>query len=50
MLDHLGETEAAKAVIAAIESACLDATRTRDVDGSATTEQVGDAIAQPVAR
>lgn len=37
-------------MIAAIESACLDGTRTRDVGGSATTEQVGDAIAARVAR
>lgn len=45
-----GETEAAEAVIAAIESARLDGIRRRDVGGSATTDQVGEVIAQRVAR
>ena len=42
MLEHLGEPEAAKAVLSALEDVCRDGPRTRDVGGSATT---GDAVA-----
>jgi tartrate dehydrogenase/decarboxylase/D-malate dehydrogenase len=45
MLEHLGHGEWAAAIRRAIELAVTDpATRTPDLDGSATTEQVGDAI------
>jgi len=45
MLDHLGEHEAARAVMAGLESVCEDGPRTRDVGGTATTREVGDAVA-----
>jgi tartrate dehydrogenase/decarboxylase / D-malate dehydrogenase len=45
MLEHLGEGEAAGRVVAAIESVCADGLLTRDVGGTATTTEVGDAIA-----
>jgi tartrate dehydrogenase/decarboxylase/D-malate dehydrogenase len=44
MLDHLGEAEAAARLMAALEGTCRDGPRTRDVGGSATTREVGDAI------
>ncbi|WP_127091162.1 tartrate dehydrogenase [Aquabacter cavernae] len=50
MLEHLGQKDAADAVIAAIETALADpATRTRDLGGTATTAQCGAAIAAAVA-
>ncbi|MGI4747845.1 MAG: tartrate dehydrogenase [Janthinobacterium lividum] len=50
MLDHLGEEEAAAAVMRAIETTLVDArTRTRDVGGSAGTEACGKAVADAVA-
>jgi len=46
MLDHLGESEAARAIEAAIESALEEpASRTRDLGGSADTVSAGKAIA-----
>ena len=45
MLGHLGETEAAGAVVAAMESALADpATHTPDLGGSGTTESLGRSI------
>jgi tartrate dehydrogenase/decarboxylase/D-malate dehydrogenase len=45
MLDHLGETEAAAAIVAACERGLSDArTRTRDLGGSANTVTAGKAI------
>jgi tartrate dehydrogenase/decarboxylase / D-malate dehydrogenase len=49
MLAALGETEAAASVMAALEDVCRDGPRTRDVGGSATTREVGDAIARRLA-
>lgn len=49
MLDHLGETEAAAAVVAAIETVlATPAGRTRDLGGTADTEQCGRAIASAI--
>ena len=48
MLDHLGEAEAAAKVIAALEAVCRDGPRTRDVGGSASTREVGDAVVEAV--
>lgn len=45
MLDHLGETEAAQAVMSAIEQVLLDGPRTPDMGGKASTQDVGQAIA-----
>ena len=48
MLEHLGEADGSHRVIAAIEAVCRDGTRTRDLGGSATTWDVGDAVASRV--
>jgi tartrate dehydrogenase/decarboxylase / D-malate dehydrogenase len=49
MLEHLGESEAAAAVLAAIESNLASgATLTPDMGGTATTEALGKAIADAV--
>ncbi|HZQ66575.1 MAG TPA: isocitrate/isopropylmalate family dehydrogenase [Gaiellaceae bacterium] len=45
MLDHLGEADAAKQVMAAIEAVCRDGILTRDLGGTASTMEVGSAIA-----
>lgn len=45
MLDHLGEGDAAAAVMRALETVCRGGPRTRDVGGTATTAQVGAAVA-----
>ena len=45
MLEHLGETEAAKAVLTAIETVLSDETsRTRDLGGQASTAECGNAV------
>ncbi|MCX7340805.1 MAG: tartrate dehydrogenase [Hyphomicrobiales bacterium] len=45
MLEHLGEVDAAKAIVAACERGLCDArTRTRDLGGSANTVSAGKAI------
>jgi tartrate dehydrogenase/decarboxylase/D-malate dehydrogenase len=48
MLDHLGHPEAAAAVIAAVEEMLSTGPRTRDLGGSASTQDVGHAIAERV--
>jgi tartrate dehydrogenase/decarboxylase/D-malate dehydrogenase len=48
MLEHLGEAEAARRVMDAIEAVCREGILTRDVGGNATTAQVGDAVAQRI--
>jgi tartrate dehydrogenase/decarboxylase/D-malate dehydrogenase len=45
MLEHLGEADAAKRVLAAVESVCAAGLLTRDLGGTATTTEVGDAVA-----
>jgi tartrate dehydrogenase/decarboxylase/D-malate dehydrogenase len=46
MLEHLGESEAASAIVKAIEQALSDPkTRTRDLGGSADTVAAGKAVA-----
>ncbi len=49
MLEHLGEREAAQALIRALEDACRSGLRTSDVGGSATTAEAGNAVAERVA-
>jgi len=44
MLEHLGEAEAASALMRAIEAVCRDGPRTRDIGGTATTGEVGAAV------
>ncbi len=51
MLDHLGESAAAKAITDAIETLLREAgPKTRDMGGQAGTEEVGRALADLVAR
>jgi tartrate dehydrogenase/decarboxylase/D-malate dehydrogenase len=50
MLEHLGELDAARAVVAAIETVLADErTRTRDLGGSADTVACGKAVARLLA-
>lgn len=50
MLDHLGEKEAGDRVRGAIQQTMVeDGVRTRDVGGTATTKEFGDAVATRVA-
>jgi tartrate dehydrogenase/decarboxylase/D-malate dehydrogenase len=44
MLEHLGEPDGATRLMAAIESVCRDGLLTRDLGGSASTTDVGDAV------
>jgi len=45
MLDHFGETDAASAIVAAIEAVISDGTSlTRDMGGTASCRELGDAI------
>jgi tartrate dehydrogenase/decarboxylase/D-malate dehydrogenase len=44
MLEHLGEQEASHRVLAAVEATCRDGVPTRDLGGTATTTEVGDAV------
>jgi isocitrate dehydrogenase (NAD+) len=47
MLDHLGEAERAERVRAAIEAVIVtDNVRTRDLGGTASTREFGDAVTQ----
>jgi tartrate dehydrogenase/decarboxylase/D-malate dehydrogenase len=46
MLDHLGQSEAADAVVKAIEIVLSEGPRTRDLGGTASTQEVGAAIAE----
>jgi tartrate dehydrogenase/decarboxylase/D-malate dehydrogenase len=48
MLRHLGEDEAAARVMSALEDVCRDGLRTRDLGGTASTTEVGDAVARKV--
>lgn len=50
LLDHIGEHEAASAVVSAIEKCILEGNVTRDMGGPLGTSGVGDAIAKIVAR
>ena len=45
MLSHLGETEASRALMTALEETCREGPRTRDVGGEATTREVGESVA-----
>jgi tartrate dehydrogenase/decarboxylase/D-malate dehydrogenase len=48
LLEHLGEQAAAKAVLGALEAVCRDGPQTRDLGGTATTREVGEAVADRV--
>jgi tartrate dehydrogenase/decarboxylase / D-malate dehydrogenase len=44
MLEHLDQAAAARRLMAALEEVCRGDVRTRDIGGTATTVQVGDAV------
>lgn len=48
LLDHIGEHAAAAAVLKAIEKSVKDGVRTKDLNGTFRTEQVGDYIAKSI--
>jgi 3-isopropylmalate dehydrogenase len=48
LLDHLGEPDAAKAVLRAIEQSILDGFVTRDMGGERKTSEVGRYVASLV--
>jgi tartrate dehydrogenase/decarboxylase/D-malate dehydrogenase len=48
MLEHLGEADAARTVLDALEHVCREGPRTRDLGGQARTSEVGDAVARRV--
>ena len=48
MLEHLGHADAAAAVVRGIERVLVEGPRTRDMGGSASTAQVGAAVADAV--
>jgi tartrate dehydrogenase/decarboxylase / D-malate dehydrogenase len=49
LLESLGEGEAAARMMLAVEAVCRNGPRTSDVGGSASTSEVGDAVAKAVA-
>jgi tartrate dehydrogenase/decarboxylase/D-malate dehydrogenase len=49
LLESLGEDEPAARLMRALEAVCRDGPRTGDVGGSASTAEVGDAVAEAVA-
>jgi tartrate dehydrogenase/decarboxylase / D-malate dehydrogenase len=50
MLEHLGEAEAGGRLLRAIEAVCRRGVRTRDLGGTASTPEVGDAVAEEAGR
>jgi tartrate dehydrogenase/decarboxylase/D-malate dehydrogenase len=44
MLEHLGEADAARRLLSALEGVCRDGPRTRDLGGDAGTAEVGAAV------
>jgi len=48
MLEHLGHAEASAAVVAAIETVLHEGPHTRDLGGTASTAEIGEAIASAV--
>ncbi|MCU5774799.1 tartrate dehydrogenase [Erwiniaceae bacterium BAC15a-03b] len=48
MLEHLGEHQAAETLMQAVENVCRAGIKTPDVGGSATTQQVTDAVAAAI--
>lgn len=49
MLEHLGETDGAARLMRAVEQVCAAGILTRDVGGSATTQEVTDAVIGAIA-
>jgi tartrate dehydrogenase/decarboxylase / D-malate dehydrogenase len=48
MLEHLGHHDAADAIVKGIETVLMEGPRTRDIGGTASTDQMGIAIAAAI--
>ncbi len=48
MLEHLGHAEAAASIVTAIEKVLTSGPRTRDIGGTASTQEMGKAIAEAI--
>lgn len=48
MLEHLGEGQAVKRMMRAVEKVCSDGVMTPDVGGTATTQEVTDAVCEAI--
>jgi tartrate dehydrogenase/decarboxylase/D-malate dehydrogenase len=48
MLDHLGEGDASKRLMRAVEAVTADGVLTPDVGGKATTQEVTDAVCEAI--
>nr|WP_269466935.1 tartrate dehydrogenase [Yoonia vestfoldensis] len=48
MLDHLGEPAAAQRMMRAVEKVCAESVMTPDVGGTATTQEVTDAVCEAI--
>ena len=48
MLDHLGHADAARTIVSAIELVLSEGPRTPDLGGTASTQEVGRAVADAV--
>jgi tartrate dehydrogenase/decarboxylase/D-malate dehydrogenase len=48
MLEHLGHKGAADAVVRAIETVLVEGPRTRDMGGTASTQELGKAVAEAI--
>ncbi|MGH7835115.1 MAG: isocitrate/isopropylmalate family dehydrogenase [Candidatus Binatia bacterium] len=48
MLERLGHEDAAQGIVAAIERVLGEGPRTRDIGGTASTDEVGKAIATAI--
>jgi tartrate dehydrogenase/decarboxylase/D-malate dehydrogenase len=46
MLEHLGHKDAADAIVRAIETILKEGPRTRDIGGTASTQELGKAVAE----
>lgn len=49
MLDHIGEADAGRRILAAVEHVCREGPKTPDIGGTSSTDQVGDAIVDVIA-
>jgi tartrate dehydrogenase/decarboxylase/D-malate dehydrogenase len=50
MLEHLGENDAAGRLMNAVEQVCASGPKTRDIGGTSSTKEVGDAVTAALAR
>ncbi len=48
MLEHLGEANAAKRLMTAVEAVCAAGITTQDIGGTATTQEVTDAVCEAI--